>query len=265
MHQSNRVPRLRTLLCFLGVVCLNAAIASAQSAPGTPTALTITQVGTRLQVTWVAPAPSPTTAPPDGYLVTFHAGPASTISASTIVASQRTSGNQTSLTVDIPSNVTGTYTAVVAAFSGTGIFGLGSASQPVTFTIGGGNCTGPPLVPANLQANRSHLVRLSWRESLGASNYRVLAQVPPANTTIFDGLVGNVTEVSGAVNPATPLLLSVSAINACGQSPLSPPVSLAAGGGPIPVRARHPDDVPARQAVHGASDRATAGRYRRPR
>jgi hypothetical protein len=90
------------------------------------------------------------------------------------------------------------------------------------------------LVPANLQANRSNLVRLSWQESLGASNYRVLAQVPPANTTIFDGLVGNVTEVSGAVNPATPFLLSVSAINACGQSPLSLPVSLAAGGGPIP-------------------------------
>ena len=58
--------------------------------------------------------------------------------------------------------------------------------------------------------------------------------MPPATTTIFDGLVGNVTDVSGPVDPATPLILSVSAINACGQSPFSPPVSLPAAAGPIP-------------------------------
>jgi hypothetical protein len=124
---------------------------------------------------------------------------------------------------------------VVAAFAGSGIFGLGSASEPVTFTIGGGgSCGSPPPTPANVTATRSDLVRLTWQASSGASNYRVFAQVPPANTTLFDGLVGNVTEVSGAVAPATPLLLSVSAINACGQSAFSPPFSLAPAGGPIP-------------------------------
>jgi len=223
----------RTLLSVLGALCLSATIASAQSSPGTPTGLTVTQVGTRLQVAWNAPAPSPATIPPDGYIVTFHAGPASTISSSTIVASQRT-GPQTNFEVNIPPGTTGTYTAVVAAFTGTGITGLGSASQPVTFTIGGGgNCSAPPLTPTNVQATRSDRVRLTWQPSPGASSYRVLAQVPPANTPIFDAPVGNVTEVSGAVNPATPLLLSVSAINACGESPLSPPFSLPAAGGPI--------------------------------
>jgi hypothetical protein len=194
--------------------------------------VTVTQVGSTLNVSWVAPLPSPTTVSPDGYLVTFHAGPAATIGASTIVASQRT-GPQTSYTVDIPPGVTGTYTVVVAGFAGTEISGLGNGSQPVTFTIGGGgNCSGPPVPPADVRATRTDLVRLTWTGSAGASNYRVLAQVPPANTTIFDGLVGNVTDVSGAVNPATPLNLSVSAINACGQSPFSPIVSLPAATGP---------------------------------
>jgi hypothetical protein len=193
----------------------------------------VTQVGSALQINWAAPQSTPTTTAPDGYLVTFHTGPASGISASTIVASSRT-GLQTNLSVDIPPGTTGTYTVVVAAFSGTSISGLGGASDPVTFTIGGGGgCSGPPPTPANVEATRSSLVRLAWSNSPGASNYRVLAQVPPANTTIFDGLVGNVTEVSGAVDPATPLRLSVGAVNGCGQSPLSAPVLLTAGGGPV--------------------------------
>lgn len=232
-HSRNRRAVGRTLIVLIGLVGLTVSAASAQPSPGTPSNVAVTQVGTRLQVTWAAPASGPTNAPPEGYLVTFHAGPASTISSSTVVASQRT-GTETGLSVDIPAGVTGTYTVVVAGFAGTGISGLGAASAPVTFTLGGGgNCSGPPTVPANVQATRSALVRLTWTASPGASNYRVLAQVPPANTTIFDGLVGSVPDVSGAVAPATPLLLSVSAINACGQSAFSPAFSLPPAGQPV--------------------------------
>lgn len=212
---------------------LFATAAAAQSSPGTPTDVKVVQVGSQLNVTWNAPLPSPATAPPDGYIVTFHAGDASTLAASTIVASQKTD-NQTSFTVNIPPGISGTFTVVVAGFAGTGISGLGSASEPVSFTIGtGATCSGPPATPTNVNATRNGPVRLTWTSSPGADNYRVLALVPPTNATLFDGLVGNVAEVaSDAVSPATPLILSVSAVNACGQSPLSIPVSLPAVGGP---------------------------------
>jgi hypothetical protein len=111
----------------------------------------------------------------------------------------------------------GTYTLTVSTSNRSG---MSLPSNPVTMTFPA-PCTGVPLVPANLQAWKvGNTIFLSWSSpanGAAVTGYTVIAGGAYAGSFPITGRA-----ISGTVGPGT-YVLSVSASNACGAGPATPP------------------------------------------
>ncbi|MGE3275264.1 MAG: fibronectin type III domain-containing protein [Vicinamibacterales bacterium] len=191
--------------------------------PGTPTNVQVSVNGTTsLTVTWSAPSSGAT---PTSYLVDFSVTPGGAPAA-------RVASGTTSTSVNIPAGTTGTFYASVTALNGST---AGTASSPVAFTIGSagpGPCTSAPPAPTGLTGGVSGgVASVSWTASAGATSYVVQAGSASGGTNIFNANVGANTAVSAAVPAGFSAFVQVLAVNACGTSGPSTPISIAGDGG----------------------------------
>ncbi|MGE4069177.1 MAG: hypothetical protein AB7H88_20560 [Vicinamibacterales bacterium] len=194
--------------------------------PGTPTGVAVAVNGTSsLTVTWTAPSSGTT---PTSYRVDFSVTPGGASAA-------QVASTTTSATVNIPAGTTGTFYATVTAIAGST---AGTASSPVAFTIGSsgpGPCTTAPVAPTGVSASASGgIATVSWTASAGATSYVVQAGSASGGTNIYDANVGANTTVSASVPAGFFAFVQVRAVNACGTSAASTPVTLSADPRALP-------------------------------
>ncbi|MGE0042527.1 MAG: matrixin family metalloprotease [Vicinamibacterales bacterium] len=197
-----------------------------RAVPGTPGDVRVSVHGTAsLTVSWSAPGAG---AAPTSYRVDFAA-------AGGGLPVARVPATATTLTVGIPAGTAGTFSATVRALNDTT---PGAASAPVAFTIGSsgpGPCATAPAAPAGVSASASGgVATVRWTASAGATSYIVQAGSTSGGTDIYDADVGANTTVSASVPAGFFAYVQVRAVNRCGTSAASAPVTLSADPRALP-------------------------------
>lgn len=181
-----------------------------------PTNVTVIVNGlASLTVSWgavtsyVVGAPSAATS----YRVDFTTVPGGPVVASVTSAS-------TSLTVQIPAGVLGTFYVTVR---GVNSAGSGPASAPVAFTIGSagpGPCTSAPAAVTGVSGGvAGGVARVQWNASAGATSYLVQAGSAVGAANLFPLTdIGNSTAAQAPVPPGFTAWVRIFARNACGTS-----------------------------------------------
>jgi predicted phage tail protein len=187
------------------------------------------------------PAPAPSTTTPVGLI-----GTASGLALSLSWRNPVGSGTPTSLLLDvsgsintsIPLGVTeafqypnvppGTYTFSVRAVTPAGVSAPSNAvtlSFPGNATSGGASsCTSAPQMPTNLTATKDgYAVMVQWHPPVGGS---AAASYALHVTGAYVGSFSTVTPGLGGTVPPGSYTVSVQAVNACGASTMTPPITV---------------------------------------
>jgi hypothetical protein len=177
-----------------------------------PVDVRVSTVPPRLTVTWrLAGLDS---AAPTAYRVDFRAG---RDGLGPVVAS--VTQVPTTLTIDVPADVTGAFNVVV---TGLNAAGAGPSSLPTNFTLGDTNpaCAVPPPPIADATAGVSNgFARVQWSAVVGATRYLIQAGSSPGGADVFPLTELGAATTAGANVPAGFRgWARVSAANACGMS-----------------------------------------------
>jgi len=120
----------------------------------------------------------------------------------------------TSITLAIPTGITGTFYVSVTGLNSAG---PGPSSAPVAFTIGGGGPTTPPPAPSSVTATiNGRNVSVTWPGASGATSYFVTATLN--GIVVFNQNIGNNTTVAATSVPPGSYTVTVFSVNAAGQS-----------------------------------------------
>lgn len=177
--------------------------------PGAPQSLTANVIGSSVMLSWGAPA-APDALAPDG-IPSSYVIRAGTAAGLFNLANFDTGTLSTSLSTSVPN---GTYFVRVHARNA---FGLGPASNEVSFTVGPQQCTAPPSPPGNLVAAVSGVaVTFSWSASAGAASYVLEAGSAPGLADLTAVNVGTSTGFAASAPPGT-YYVRVRGSNACGS------------------------------------------------
>jgi len=177
--------------------------------PGAPQSLTANVNGSSVLLSWSPPA-APDGLPPDGVPASYVIR-AGTGAGLFNLANFDTGTLSTSLSTSVPN---GTYFVRVHARNA---FGLGPASNEVSFTVGPQQCTAPPSPPGNLVAAVSGVaVTFSWNASAGATSYVLEAGSAPGLADLTAINVGTTTGFTASAPPGT-YYVRVRGSNACGN------------------------------------------------
>ncbi|MGD9902574.1 MAG: hypothetical protein AB7U83_03805 [Vicinamibacterales bacterium] len=189
--------------------------------PGAPQNLIAAVAGTGVTLSWAPPAAGDALA--DGGAPTSYVIRAGSGTGLFNLASFDTGTLATSFATSAPN---GTYYVRVHAKN---VFGLGPASNEVSFTIGPQACTTPPAAPAGLVANVAGVaVSFAWNAASGASSYVLEAGSAAGLANLAVVNVGAATGFAVAAPPGT-YFVRVRGSNACGNGPASNEVSIVLG------------------------------------
>jgi hypothetical protein len=158
-----------------------------------------------LTLSWQPPTSG---APPSAYRLDFFASGVPVYSVTVVPV--------TSVQLNIPVGVQGTFTTTLTALAGGE---AGPASAAVSFTIGTAPCALPPAPTGVRGMLATGIGTVSWSPVLAASGYVVLAGSAPGRSDLFNAGVGGATSVSAAGLPVGfRAYVRIIAINNCGQS-----------------------------------------------
>ncbi len=189
--------------------------------PGAPQNLTAAVAGNGVALSWAPPAAGDALA--DGGVPTSYVIRAGSGTGLFNLASFDTGTLATSFATSAPN---GTYYVRVHARNA---FGLGPASNEVSFTIGPQPCTTPPAAPAGLVANVAGVaVSFAWSAASGAASYVLEAGSAPGLANLAVVNVGAATGFAASAPPGR-YYVRVRGSNACGNGAPSNEVSIVLG------------------------------------
>jgi len=157
------------------------------AAPGAPTGLSASTLGSRATLSWEAPVEG---AEARQYLLYVGTAP-----GDWNIANGYAVGNVLTVSGDLP---VGRYFARARAANS---FGPGPLSEEVSFTMGSADA---PTPPSALSASwNGTVVTLSWAPSAGAASYVIEAGSAPGTSDIGSFSVGAATSYSADIQPGT--------------------------------------------------------------
>jgi hypothetical protein len=173
--------------------------------PGKPTVTSAQVSGGVLRVVWT-PGPGAT---PTAHVLNFFAGG--------VPVAQVPTGGGSSIDIPLPPGVQGTFSVTVTPLNGST---PGPASDPFSFTIGGGpGCSAPPPAPVVTGGILNGTASVNWT-SPGATSYLLQAGFTQGSANLVPLTnVGTATGISApGLPPGFEAWVRVFAENACGRS-----------------------------------------------